>query len=223
MGRWRTAAGVAAACVLLVTLSGSEPADGGTAKALPFPIGTTWVYRHTIIEPGGTNPQTGTLRQVLGQTTYQGRMYLYTERSYSLIPGSMERDYLQWTGAGFLLLGTTAVDAHGNTGEVTFDRAIDLRRRTTVWGTAVFRVNGAERSTQRIIYSSTPRRVETIIVPAGTFRATRWYIDLVLEQIATVATSYVTGHTAIRSEITFIIPGGRGNMWYMALMSGPVR
>ncbi len=218
MNRWIVLIAAVAAALAL-----GSPQVGAGAAPLPPPFrtGAEWVYRHTLTEDGQTKSGTSTMTYK-GQATYRGSSYHLVEYSLTLVPGTVERQFLVWD-RGYFRQAAVVVTDGSTTLEIVFDTPVALGgvQETRNGGAQVYE-NGALQGVAPWKVAVVNRGSARITVPAGTFSTTRWEGTYVLGQLQQKFTVYMMGAHEVRAEIDVYVGGSLTKKDRLDLMRGPI-
>lgn len=212
---------VAAAAVALAAGSPQVGAGPSPAPPPPFRAGAEWVYRHTAAEDGQTKHGTSTMTYK-GLATYRGASYHLVEYSLTLVPGTVERQFLVWDRGYFRQAAALLTDGN-ETLEIVFDRPIALGgvQETRNGGAQIYQ-NGALQGTAPWKTAVVNRGTARITVPAGTFSTTRWEGTYTLGELRQVFTVYMVGAHEVRAGIDVFVGGALTKKDRLDLMRGPI-
>ncbi len=220
----RSVAALATACALAVILTAfALDGAGAPAPALPFKAGTVWTQRHTLMTPAGEK-RAGTMTQVYrGLASYRGRTFHYFDTSSTLAPEATEREYAEWDGAHLGQAALVTTDPQHNVTEIIFDRPLAFGVPASTSGSALVFVNDAQTATLPWSYHAAPIEKAKVTVPAGTFLATRWEVELKLGAFNTTLTIYSLGIVGVRRDSKEYMNGSLVSSTSLELVSGPAR
>ncbi len=223
MGR-RIFAVLVTACTLAVVFAALAPTGAGApVPAPPFKPGTVWTQRHTLITPAGEK-RTGTITQIYrGLASYRGRTFHYFVTSSTLVPDVTEREYAEWDGAHLGQAALVTTDAQHTVTEILFDKPLTFGVPANTSGSALVFMNDTQTATLPWSYSAAPLEMAKVTVPAGTFQATRWAVELKLGAFNTTLTIYSVGIMGVRRDSKEYVNGSLVSTTSMELISGPVR
>jgi hypothetical protein len=158
-----------------------------------------------------------------GLASYRGRTFHYFDTSSTLAPNATERDYAEWDGAHLGQAALVTTDDQHNVTEIIFDKALTFGAPADTSGNALVFVNDTQTTTLPWSYKAAPKDAAKVTVPAGTFQATRWEVELQLGPFNTTLTIYSVGIMGIRRDSKEYMNGSLVSTTTMELISGPVR